>query len=110
MTMVEFLGPGGGHGRGTSFHPLLLDLCNLRVVWPAIVPAAESFRRKSVQNFNWSILSPVHRVEVLVGLVHAVPRLVVIKMVEVDASLGGDISVRAFLYLSVVFLNKISCF
>ena len=41
---------------------------------------------------NWSILSPVHRVEVLVGLVHAVPRLVVIKMVEVDASLGGDIS------------------
>ena len=47
---------------------------------------------KSVQNFNWSILSPVHRVEVLVGLVHAVPRLVVIKMVEVDASLGGDIS------------------
>merc|ERR1719398_490150 len=66
VSMVEFLGPGGGHGRGTSFHPLLLDLGNLRVVWP------------------------VHRVEVLVGLVHAVPRLVVIKMVEVDASHRED--------------------
>ena len=43
-SMVEFLGPGGGHGRGTPFYPLLLDLGNLRVVWPAIVPAAESFR------------------------------------------------------------------
>ena len=52
---------------------------------------------------NWSILSPVHRVEVLVGLVHAVPRLVVIKMVEVDASLGGDISESLSLF---VVLNK----
>ena len=47
---------------------------------------------KSLYTLTGQLLSPVHRVEVLVGLVHAVPRLVVIEMVEVDASLGGDIT------------------
>ena len=34
--------------------------------------------------------SPVHGVVILVGLVDAVPSLVVLEMVEVDASLGGE--------------------
>ena len=40
-----------------------------------------------------SQFSPVHGVMFLVGLVHAVPCLVVVKMVEIDASLGWGISV-----------------
>ena len=40
-----------------------------------------------------SQFSPVHGVMFLVGLVHAVPCLVVVKMVEIDARLGWGISV-----------------